>query len=308
MLGPGALGLELLYPGSKIDDESGHLLALHLLAVEIADSHEEESGLLKLLLHQIDVIPGLHVEGEEVGGGVVGGVLLAQQNALVDQLALPLEVVVVVSQYAQGNDVLRLVLQREVLEHVRPVPAHLLQHVVEQGGLLVLSDQQVRFVYVFDFEGFGVAARRACVEEVADFQEVLQKTVEKGIPVQLFVEFHEDCQFIEEVGRSVLVLEFEEDGLDLFGQGVQLAGEVDEAVGQSPVLIRFQLGLRELHPLLRSRHHVLQPRQHLLADEIRVVHEEGLADHLEFFLSDLHLLEDDLNILSAVRFEQGLGL
>lgn len=96
----GPLVFELVDSGPEVDDELGHLFALHLVPVEIFDRFEEEGSLFQLLLHDADLISGLHVEGQEVGSRFVFGVLLGKQDALVHQLALLLKVVVIVSQYA----------------------------------------------------------------------------------------------------------------------------------------------------------------------------------------------------------------
>jgi len=51
----------------------------------------------------------------------------------------------------------------------------------------------------------------ACVKEIADFEEILEETLEEVVLVKLIVKFEENGQLREEVGRRRLILEFKQD-------------------------------------------------------------------------------------------------
>jgi hypothetical protein len=61
--------------GPELNDQLGHLFAFEPVAVELLHVSKHQTGELQLVFHGGDVLSGLEVEGQEIGGRLVERVL-----------------------------------------------------------------------------------------------------------------------------------------------------------------------------------------------------------------------------------------
>lgn len=212
--------------------------------------------------------------------------------------------VVVLAEDGEGDDAVGAEGEGGPLEDLGVLLHHRLQDVLEEGGLLVLRQQQVGLLDVFDAEGAGVAAMRAQVEEVAHIQQVLEKGLEEAILPELLEEPHEFLHPREEGKGDGVEFLPEEEGGDLFLEGVDAREEGEEPVGQRPAL-PLQTQRQVLLALLGAGQQVEQPAEKILLQKGIVVRTEGVLDVGKLRLCNFELLHDDLHVPHAVRLEDG---
>ena len=92
-----------------------------------------------------------------------------------------------------------------------------------------------------------------CIEEVADYEKMFQKAMEKLVLMQFVIELDKQTKLIEKTRSSLFVLHLEENRLYFLLNMTYTANKKNKSVSQGPIISSFHLQLSEFASLLGGR-------------------------------------------------------